>query len=78
MKFRVRLVEGESELQTLMVTGEVPPPGTLVAHGDRQWFASAAAWVLEGKQIFPVVTLTLHVAKKPPKRRGPTRVQYLD
>lgn len=78
MKFRVRLVEGETELQTISVTGEMPPAGTLVAHGDRQWFASAPAWVLEGKELFPVISLTLHTEKKVPKRRGPTRSQFLD
>jgi hypothetical protein len=78
MKFRVRLVEGETELQSISVTGEIPPPGTLVMHGERQWFASAPAWVLEGKELFPVISLTLHSPKKVPKRRGPTRSQFLD
>ena len=78
MKFRVRLVDGETELQTIAVTGELPPPGTLVTHGERQWFASGPAWVLEGKELFPVISLTLHSPKKPTKRRGPTRSQFLD
>jgi hypothetical protein len=78
MKFRLRLVDGETEIKSIMASGQVPPAGVSVMYEGQQWFASAPAWVLEGKQVLQIVTLSQRPTKKLPKRREPTHAPHRD
>lgn len=78
VQFRLRLVDGDAEVKSLMVTAAIPPEGAVVSHDAQDWQVSKPAWVLEGKKLFQVVTMSLKKpVKRPTRRSGPITAQYL-
>ncbi len=77
--FRLRLMDGETEVKSLMVEAEMPPQGATVTHDGKEWHVAAPVWVLEKEKLFQVVKLTLKgLGKASAKRTGPIRAKALD